>query len=98
MKTTTIIFLTTLAVLMFYSSVNAKDVSFDNDSDEEMTQEEARMLLRSTPDEEEHDSSASERSVKPTCVRCRLGLFKCCSPNICLKRHIRPNKCLKVKA
>lgn len=31
------------------------------------------------------------------CVPCKLGIIRCCSPNICVKRHLRPDKCLRVK-
>jgi hypothetical protein len=83
---------------MFYSTMAANDMSLDDDSDEEMTQEEKRMLVRSMLEVEDDDASFYARKLKPGCVRCRLHFFHCCSPNICLRRHIRPNKCQRVKA
>ncbi|CAF2334609.1 unnamed protein product [Rotaria sp. Silwood2] len=31
------------------------------------------------------------------CVRCKFSLIRCCSPNICVKKHFRADKCLRVK-
>jgi heme O synthase-like polyprenyltransferase len=96
MKTNTIIFLATLAVLMFYSTMAAKDMSLDDDSDEEMTQEEKRMLVRSMLEVEDDDASFYARKLKPGCVRCRL-FFQCCLPNVC-HQHTIMNKCQRIKA
>lgn len=97
MKTSTIILLALFATLMFYSSIDAKDVALDDESDDEITQEDARMVVRSMLEEDEDESSLFIRKLKPGCVRCKFGIFKCCSPNICRKRTLRPNKCIKVK-
>ena len=31
------------------------------------------------------------------CVRCKFSLMRCCAPNICVKRRLRMDKCLRVK-
>ena len=31
------------------------------------------------------------------CVRCGFGIISCCPPNICVKRRLRRDKCLRVK-
>ncbi|CAF2794092.1 unnamed protein product [Rotaria sp. Silwood2] len=31
------------------------------------------------------------------CVPCKFGIGHCCHPNICVKKHLRPDKCLRVK-
>ena len=38
-----------------------------------------------------------ERSVRKHCVKCKYHLFNCCEPNICVKKTLRPDKCLTVK-
>ncbi len=99
MKTSTIILLATLAALMLYSFTDAKSVSLDDNSDEEMTQAKARMLLDSMLGENEDNSlELNERGKAKSCVRCKYGIFKCCSPKVCVTRTIRSNKCMKVKS
>ncbi len=44
----------------------------------------------------QHDSD-SLQSQPQQCVRCKFSLIRCCSPNICVKRHFRTDKCLRVK-
>ncbi len=41
-----------------------------------------------------NDVEGSQRQ----CVRCRFSLARCCSPNICVKRRLRMDKCLHVKS
>jgi len=36
-------------------------------------------------------------SPRRQCVRCRLGVIRCCYPNVCVRRHLRMDKCLRVK-
>ncbi|CAF1212836.1 unnamed protein product [Rotaria sp. Silwood1] len=31
------------------------------------------------------------------CVPCKFGMGRCCYPNICVKKHLRPDKCLRIK-
>jgi hypothetical protein len=31
------------------------------------------------------------------CVRCKFGLLECCEPNICVKKFLRPDKCMHIK-
>ncbi|CAF3689454.1 unnamed protein product [Rotaria sp. Silwood1] len=31
------------------------------------------------------------------CVPCKFGIGRCCHPNICVKKHLRPDKCLRIK-
>jgi hypothetical protein len=98
MQTSTIILLALFATLMFYSSIDAKNVALDDESDEEITNEAARMFVRSMLEEDEDESSLFARKLKPGCVRCAFGISHCCLPNYCQKRTIRRNKCIKVKA
>ncbi len=32
------------------------------------------------------------------CVHCRLGLFKCCEPDVCVKHTLGMDKCMRIKA
>ncbi len=38
-----------------------------------------------------------ERSVRKHCVKCKFHLFDCCEPDICVKKTLRPDKCLSIK-
>ncbi len=38
-----------------------------------------------------------KRSTNKQCVRCKFGLMSCCEPNICVKKTLRPDKCLHIK-
>ncbi|CAF1059606.1 unnamed protein product [Rotaria sp. Silwood1] len=31
------------------------------------------------------------------CVPCKFGIGRCCYPNICIKKRLRPDKCLRIK-
>jgi hypothetical protein len=99
MKTSTIILLAAVAVLLTVVSSNARGADIDNDDDSELSEQQERMSARSMFGEDEDDSmELHERVAKNrTCVRCRGHLFKCCSPRICIQRTVRMNKCLRVK-
>jgi hypothetical protein len=45
-----------------------------------------------------HSDSDSDLSQPRQCVRCKFSLFRCCYPNICVKRRFRMDKCLRVKS
>jgi hypothetical protein len=32
------------------------------------------------------------------CFHCKLGLFKCCEPNVCVKHTLGTDKCMRIKA
>jgi hypothetical protein len=38
-----------------------------------------------------------KRNSGRTCVKCKLGLINCCAPNICVKKHLRPDRCMRIK-
>ena len=98
MKTSTIIVLTALAVLLIVSSTDARRRVYDDEDDEELSDTETRTLLRSMLEDNAADLlHLDQRKLKPGCVRCAFGIFKCCEPHICVRRRILPNKCLRIK-
>jgi hypothetical protein len=48
-----------------------------------------------------NDGNATVQFVKRyagrRCVRCKFGFFHCCEPNVCVKRTLRLDKCMRVK-
>jgi hypothetical protein len=44
-----------------------------------------------------HHSHHSDQGQPRQCVQCKFSLIRCCSPNVCVKRRLRMDKCLRVK-
>jgi hypothetical protein len=44
-----------------------------------------------------HHHHEQEAGMPAQCVRCKFSLMRCCAPNICVKRRLRTDKCLRVK-
>ncbi|UJR17473.1 hypothetical protein I4U23_004368 [Adineta vaga] len=38
-----------------------------------------------------------KRRSRGKCVRCSLGVFKCCEPDICVKHRLGRDKCKRIK-
>jgi hypothetical protein len=44
-----------------------------------------------------HHHHDQDPSRSHSCVRCKFSLVNCCQPNICVKRRLRTDKCMRVK-
>lgn len=44
-----------------------------------------------------HKHHHHDSTLPGQCVRCKFSLIRCCPPNICVKRRLRSDKCLRVK-
>ncbi|CAF0804703.1 unnamed protein product [Adineta steineri] len=44
-----------------------------------------------------HDPMHHDPTHQKQCVRCKFSLARCCLPNICVKRRLRTDKCLRIK-
>jgi hypothetical protein len=101
MKTSTIILLAAVAVLLTTESLDARAADVDNDDDGELSEQQERMSLRSIGGENDDDDDSTElheRSLqKRSCVRCRLGLFRCCAPKVCIQKTLRMDQCVRIK-
>lgn len=38
-----------------------------------------------------------ERDTRKGCVKCKFGIGRCCAPNICRKKFLRPDQCIRIK-
>ena len=83
---------------MFYSFIDAKDVGLQDENEDEVINPAERKFIRSMLEEDEEETDLFTRRLPPGCVRCKFNLFKCCAPNICRKKTLRPDKCIKIKA
>jgi hypothetical protein len=89
-----------LAVLIFQciiSSANSKRLFYNNDDDMELSDDKARMFLRSMMNDDDAASSLDTREIGKNCVACKFGINPCCAPNICVKKRWRPDECMEVK-
>jgi len=92
----TIILLAIFGLLLIVSSSNAKNLY--DDKDMEFSDKQARMFLRAIMGEDDDGLTALDtRQTNQNCVACKLGIIPCCAPNICQKKLLRPNKCIRIK-
>ena len=98
MNKSTIILLTAFALLLIASSSDAKRLFVNNDNDAKLSEQKARMFLRSMLDDDDDDlPSLDKRETGKKCVPCKFGINPCCAPNICIKKNFRPDECMEIK-
>jgi hypothetical protein len=85
----TILFL--LGVLLTIVLSDATWFDIDNDDQREISKRD--LFHRHHHHREDQNDVTQPRQ----CVRCKFSLFRCCYPNICVKRRFRTDKCLRVK-
>ncbi|CAF2208623.1 unnamed protein product [Rotaria magnacalcarata] len=95
MQISTLLVFGLLATILFALSIDGKRMFVDSNDEAAMTELKARMM---TADDESDDNSHQRRASTNGCVNCALKVFDCCAPNICVKRFLMPNKCMKIKA
>jgi hypothetical protein len=81
---------------LFVSSSFGMNVHTSADDDFEVTQQTATGFLST----HENSSSFDKRETPGPgkhCVPCKFGANPCCSPNICVKKTLRPDECQEVK-
>jgi hypothetical protein len=97
----TIILLAIFGLLLIVSSSNAKNLY--DDKDMEFSDKQARMFLRAIMGDNDNDddddglTALDTRQTNQNCVACKLGIVPCCAPNICQKKFLRPDKCIRIK-
>ncbi|CAF3689561.1 unnamed protein product [Rotaria sordida] len=86
----TIVFFLGLFLTIVLSDLTQSDI---NNNDHDLSNDNHIISRRSIfRHKHQHNSGQPRR-----CVRCKLSLARCCSPNICVKKHFRMDKCLRVK-
>ena len=89
MNSNLIFVLTITCMILFISSCYSMNMLASNDDLQ------SRSYQELNPGDESF--SIVKRQASRVCVKCKMGLFKCCEPNICVKKHLRPDKCVRVK-
>jgi hypothetical protein len=89
MNSNVIIILSITITLLFISSCESMNMFTSNDDRFDVFHHE--------PNSGNVTSIMVKRHSHRRCVRCKLGLFKCCEPDICVKKTLRPDKCLSIK-
>ncbi len=77
---------------LILTSILSYSTSVDMDDNNDNHAISKRMLFH-----RHHQHNYDEEGSQRQCVRCRFSLARCCSPNICVKRRFRMDKCLHVK-
>lgn len=86
-----------LLVLSICSLIDGKPSYLNDNNDLEITNEKARMFLRSMlNDDSSSDDLFDRRESGKNCVPCKFKLNKCCAPNICVKKLLW-NECMEIK-
>lgn len=94
MQTKTLVLFGLLAIIVILSSCEGKRSLSDDSDDSEPDEQRVRTLFE---DDENADDDLDKRENYGTCVPCKFGTIPCCKPNICKKRLLLPNKCVRVK-
>ncbi|CAF0733428.1 unnamed protein product [Rotaria sp. Silwood1] len=85
----TIVFFLGLFLTIVLSDLTQLDI---NNNDHDLSNDNHIISERSIFGHKHH------RNRQPRqCVRCKFSLVRCCLPNICVKRHFRTDKCLRIK-
>jgi len=98
MQTSTVIILGFLVVIVMLSSCQGaarrtvNDDDDDDDDDDDSVETKVRMFL-----EAKNEDDFEKRANSDGCVRCKLGLIKCCYPNQCVTRLLLPDYCQRIK-
>ncbi|CAF3635363.1 unnamed protein product [Rotaria socialis] len=104
MQISTLLVFGLLATILFALSIDGKRMFADSDDDEAALAElKARMMAAeddsdSDSDSDSDDDSHQRRASTNGCVSCAFKVFDCCAPNVCVKRFLIPNKCMRIKA
>ncbi|CAF1443998.1 unnamed protein product [Rotaria sordida] len=85
-----IVFLLGLFLTIVLSDLTHLDME-NNDLD--LNSEKHLIFKRDGYDHEYHDNPRRSRQ----CVPCKFGIIRCCYPNVCVKKRLRPDKCLRIK-
>jgi hypothetical protein len=95
----TIILLAAFALLFIVSLVDAKRSLKDNDHNLELSDKRAQMFLRSmmTDADSNDDDDSASFDTRQDCVQCKFNIGRCCPPNFCKKKFLRPDECVEVK-
>ena len=83
-------------LLLLVSSSFGKGVFTKNDDDFEVSQQTAASFLSMT--EETPTGNHDKRELGKSCVPCKFGVNLCCAPNVCVKKTLRPDECMEIKA
>jgi hypothetical protein len=59
----------------------------------ELSEAKARMFLEGAND----DDFDKRAQADTDCVPCKFHIFRCCKPNLCLKKFLRPDECMEIK-
>jgi hypothetical protein len=99
----TIILVAAFALLFIVSLVDAKRSLKDNDNNLELSDKRAQMFLRSmltdadSNDDDDDDDDSPSFDTRQDCVQCKFNIGRCCPPNFCRKKFLRPDECVEVK-
>jgi hypothetical protein len=86
-----VIFIVAIACMaVFISSCYSMNIFDSNDDSFDM--------LHQRSNYENVTFDVVKRHEHENCVHCKFGVFRCCEPNICVKRTLRPDKCMRIKA
>ena len=79
-----------VALVLFASATQGMNLDF------EVTSETATAFLHT------FDTNGSivmdRRETGSNCVPCKLGVNPCCAPNVCVKKTLRPDECMELRA
>ena len=93
--------LSILVIISLMLTTILSESSWLNNDDEDAPTLSKRNLFNHHHHHHKHHEHGQEREgdygQSGNCVRCGFGIFRCCSPNICVKRRLRKDKCLRVK-
>ncbi len=83
---------TVLFLLGLLLTIVLSDLNMDN-NDLDLSDENHAISKRFL----HHHHHNSDSNNPRHCVPCKFHLMRCCSPNVCVKRHLRADKCLRIK-
>lgn len=70
----------------------------NNDDSDSQSNEAAARAIFDAESNDDDDSFEKRANANPDCVMCKFNLIPCCKPNICVKKFLRPDKCLRIDA
>jgi len=85
------IFAVFIIISFLLTIVLCDSTSIDRDDDQDTRMISKRSIFG-------HHKHHVQDGAQGRCVRCKFSLMRCCPPNICVKRHFRTDKCLRVKS
>jgi len=81
-----------LIIIFIIIALNAKRLPIEDDDDLELSDIDARSFLK-----KKDDKNFNKQMNNPDCILCKFNLVPCCAPNLCIKKHFRPDECLELK-